>query len=180
MRSLCCFLLLFTAPIPCLSGAIKDIQTCKLNNEHEIKLISLQTLDGDTPYITFDNIIVSAFFNLDIVSGEIILSKCINNSLIFALDYGSPYIKGCLITKLKPRTKLEYEPEGFCFAERYIPESVWFGKSNTLVLIKNTEGVGEWQGRYIVYDSKTEEGHVYNELPDMRDYKVYYLNSNKK
>ncbi|EAM7923127.1 hypothetical protein FA099_22445, partial [Salmonella enterica] len=120
------FLMIF--PCYCLLGNIKNIKDCKLEDGNRVKLISLRTVDGSTPYLIFDNVIVSAFLDGTIYSGDIILSKCIHHSLIFALNYGAPYMKGCLITGVSVSAERKYQPNGFCFAERNIPESVWFGE----------------------------------------------------
>ncbi|EBM4619106.1 hypothetical protein D0O26_24200, partial [Salmonella enterica] len=129
------FLMIF--PCYCLLGNIKNIKDCKLEDGNRVKLISLRTVDGSTPYLIFDNVIVSAFLDGTIYSGDIILSKCIHHSLIFALNYGAPYMKGCLITGGSVSAERKYQPNGFCFAERNIPESVWFGEEHTLIIIKN-------------------------------------------
>ncbi|MEO3988826.1 hypothetical protein [Pseudocitrobacter cyperus] len=171
------YLLIFLLmPFYCLSGTIKDIETCELNEGLEVKLISLRTIDGDTPYLVFDNVIVNAFLEGKETSGDLVLAKCINHSLIFALNYGSPYIKGCLITGLIAMTKVEVKPDWFCFAERNIPESVWFGKINTLIIIKNDNAVGEWQGRYVIYDN-TKETYSSDALPDTNGYEIYNLSN---
>ncbi|EEK8087548.1 hypothetical protein G3168_004774, partial [Salmonella enterica subsp. enterica serovar Javiana] len=125
------FLMIF--PCYCLLGNIKNIKDCKLEDGNRVKLISLRTVDGSTPYLIFDNVIVSAFLDGTIYSGDIILSKCIHHSLIFALNYGAPYMKGCLITGGSVSAERKYQPNGFCFAERNIPESVWFGEEHTLI-----------------------------------------------
>ncbi|EAO6934681.1 hypothetical protein JIA67_004383, partial [Salmonella enterica] len=127
------FLMIF--PCYCLLGNIKNIKDCKLEDGNRVKLISLRTVDGSTPYLIFDNVIVSAFLDGTIYSGDIILSKCIHHSLIFALNYGAPYMKGCLITGVSVSAERKYQPNGFCFAERNIPESVWFGEEHTLIII---------------------------------------------
>ncbi|EGD0786453.1 hypothetical protein IAR18_002818, partial [Salmonella enterica] len=129
------FLMIF--PCYCLLGNIKNIKDCMLEDGNRVKLISLRTVDGSTPYLIFDNVIVSAFLDGTIYSGDIILSKCIHHSLIFALNYGAPYMKGCLITGVSVSAERKYQPNGFCFAERNIPESVWFGEEHTLIIIKN-------------------------------------------
>ncbi|ECH3343048.1 hypothetical protein FOW61_23310, partial [Salmonella enterica] len=129
------FLMIF--PCYCLLGNIKNIKDCKLEDGNRVKLISLRTVDGSTPYLIFDNVIVSAFLDGTIYSGDIILSKCIHHSLIFALNYGAPYMKGCLITGVSVSAERKYQPNGFCFTERNIPESVWFGEEHTLIIIKN-------------------------------------------
>ncbi|ECE1677254.1 hypothetical protein LNQ01_004436, partial [Salmonella enterica] len=126
------FLMIF--PCYCLLGNIKNIKDCKLEDGNRVKLISLRTVDGSTPYLIFDNVIVSAFLDGTIYSGDIILSKCIHHSLIFALNYGAPYMKGCLITGVSVSAERKYQPNGFCFAERNIPESVWFGEEHTLII----------------------------------------------
>ncbi|EAP4272420.1 hypothetical protein D0B44_12765, partial [Salmonella enterica] len=133
------FLMIF--PCYCLLGNIKNIKDCKLEDGNRVKLISLRTVDGSTPYLIFDNVIVSAFLDGTIYSGDIILSKCIHHSLIFALNYGAPYMKGCLITGVSVSAERKYQPNGFCFAERNIPESVWFGEEHTLIIIKNDNSV---------------------------------------
>ncbi|EEA0056336.1 hypothetical protein DC532_23310, partial [Salmonella enterica] len=125
------FLMIF--PCYCLLGNIKNIKDCKLEDGNRVKLISLRTVDGSTPYLIFDNVIVSAFLDGTIYSGDIILSKCIHHSLIFALNYGAPYMKGCLITGVSVSAERKYQPNGFCFTERNIPESVWFGEEHTLI-----------------------------------------------
>ncbi|EPB0512768.1 hypothetical protein ACRABS_003080 [Salmonella enterica subsp. enterica] len=166
-------------PCYCLSGDIKNIKDCKLDEDNRVKLISLHTVDGNTPYLIFDNVIVSAFLDGSIYSGDIILSKCIHHSLIFALNYGAPYMKGCLITGGSASAERKYQPNGFCFSERNIPESVWFGEDHTLIIIKNNNSVGEWRGNYIIYDSRGDEAQTFNKLPDTKNYKIYRLDLNK-
>lgn len=73
----------------------------------------------------------------------------------------------------------KYQPNGFCFAERNIPESVWFGEDHTLIIIKNNNSVGEWRGNYIIYDSRGDEAQTFNKLPDTKNYKIYRLDLNK-
>ncbi|HAX1597372.1 TPA: hypothetical protein J0720_001218, partial [Escherichia coli] len=88
---------------PCFSGdKIKIVKTCQLKKNESVQLLSLRTIDGDTLYLKFRNVITGAFLDTPTKSydffGDVVLSQCINGSLIFALEYGSPYIKGCLVT----------------------------------------------------------------------------------
>ncbi|HHC4720495.1 TPA: hypothetical protein ACN6ZO_000612 [Escherichia albertii] len=85
----------------CLSATINNLQNCAITEEKEVTLLSLKTIDGDTPYLAFDNIITPAFLDGSIKSGELVLAKCVNHALIFALSYGPPYISGCLVTGVK-------------------------------------------------------------------------------
>ncbi|MEW9726752.1 hypothetical protein [Escherichia coli] len=130
------------------------MKTCQLKKNESVQLLSLRTIDGDTLYLKFRNVITGAFLDTPTKSydflGDVVLSQCINGSLIFALEYGSPYIKGCLVTGWENGFKGKNSPEGFCFAERNIPEAVWFGKNNILIIIRNQMDVGTWKGKYII------------------------------
>ena len=142
---------------PCFSGdKIKIVKTCQLKKNESVQLLSLRTIDGDTLYLKF-----------------------INGSLIFALEYGSPYIKGCLVTGWENGFKGKNSPEGFCFAERNIPEAVWFGKNNILIIIRNQMDVGTWKGKYIIYDNAKKSGeraYSSDNLPSKDGYIIFALN----
>lgn len=100
-----------------------------------MQLLSLRTIDGDTLYLKFRNVITGAFLDTPTKSydffGDVVLSQCINGSLIFALEYGSPYIKGCLVTGwemgLKVRTLLKaFVSQREIFPKRYGLEKTIF------------------------------------------------------
>ena len=168
--------------LPCFADSIKEVKSCTSEQGEEIQLLSLKTIDGDTLYLKFRNIITGAFIDNPSGShdfvGDIAFSKCINNSFIFALEYGSPYTKGCLVNGWGNGDKGKNEPEGFCFAERDKPESIWFGKDNILVVIKNKENNGVKDTKYIIYDSNKPDGerssHI-DKLPSNTGYKIFNL-----
>lgn len=121
--------ILFLVSFCSLSSTTKTIQTCELKGGDLIKLVTHQTVDGDTPYFTFRQVIRSALLDdKNIYSGGIILSKCVNHTLIFNFNYGSPYLKGCLVTGVIKKPQAKDSLEGFCFSERNNPDSIWFGK----------------------------------------------------
>lgn len=172
LKNSCTLLFLIFLPFYCISGGMKNIKNCKLDSGIEVKLISMQTDDGSIPYLMFDNIIASAFLDGSILAGDVVLAKCINHSLIFALNYGPPYMKGCLITDLiDDGKKKNHHPKGVCFAERNTPESIWFSEKHSLIIIKNDKNTGEWNGKYIVYDSREKEAQSFNHLPDKKNIK---------
>lgn len=107
-----------------------------------------------------------------------VLSQCINGSLIFALEYGSPYIKGCLVTGWENGFKGKNSPEGFCFAEKYSRSGmVW--KNNILIIIRNQMDVGTWKGKYIIYDNAKKSGeraYSSDNLPSKDGYIIFALN----
>lgn len=141
----------------CLFMDIKNIKDCKLEEGNKVKLILLSIVDGSMLYLIFDNVIVSVFFDGSIYFGDIIFLKCIYYFFIFVLNYGVFYMKGCLIMGLSVSVERSYKFNGFCFVERNILEFVWFGEDYMLIIIKNNNSVGEWCGKYIIYDSCGDE-----------------------
>jgi hypothetical protein len=163
----------------CLADSIRDVKICDLKQDEKIHLLSLKTIDGDTLYLRFRNIITGAFLddskNSHQFFGNIKLSKCVNNSLVFSLEYGSPYIKGCVVTGWENGFKGKNDPEGFCFAEKDLPESIWFGDKNTLIVIRNE--ISALDGEYTVYDSarKMVSVHITLTLSHLkRDIKYFH------
>ncbi|WP_075207076.1 hypothetical protein [Franconibacter helveticus] len=163
----------------CLADSVRIVKTCGLKQEEKIQLVAVKTIDGDTLYLKFRNILMKAFLEPGednyLSVGDIALASCVNHSLIFALNYGSPYLKGCLITAWNESNN---RPEAFCFAGRNIPESVWFGKGNVLIVIPNQMDVGSWHSKYVIYDYAKEPGkRAYSSdfLPSRESYKVYQV-----
>lgn len=167
-----------------MADTIKEVSHCELKQGEEIKLLTLKTIDGNTLYLNFRNIITGAFIDNVVASndfvGDIVFSKCINNSLIFGLEYGSPYIKGCLVTSWGGGDKGGIDPGGICFAEKNIPESVWFGANNILIVIKNLASDDVVDSKYIIYDSSKKSGerssHL-DKLPPQEGYKIFYIHN---
>ncbi len=184
MKKLCAmFILLLLSTVSFAEKDIQLIKSCELKQKERVGLLSLKTIDGNTLYLKFKNIITGAFLDNHGKSydytGDIVLSRCINESLFFALNYGSPYIKGCLVTGWENGEKGKNSPEGLCFAERNIPESIWFGESNILVVIRNQKGVGSWGGEYIIYDNAKNAGeraYSSDTLPSVKGYTIFYIN----
>ncbi|MDK9355126.1 hypothetical protein QQF54_00215 [Lelliottia sp. V106_10] len=144
-----------------------------------MQLISVKTIDGDTLYLKFRNILTGAFLepweDNYLTVGDIVLSTCVNNSLVFAINYGSPYLKGCLVTGWNEN---DNKPESFCFAERNTPEAVWFGQKNILIIIRNQMDVGSWHGKYIIYDNSKKSGERASSsdvLPSKHGYKIFQV-----
>ncbi|VCY84982.1 hypothetical protein BANRA_03680 [Escherichia coli] len=49
---------------PCFSGdKIKIVKTCQLKKNESVQLLSLRTIDGDTLYLKFRNVITGAFLD---------------------------------------------------------------------------------------------------------------------
>ncbi len=66
---------------PCFSGdKIKIVKTCQLKKNESVQLLSLRTIDGDTLYLKFRNVITGAFLDTPTKSydffGDVVLSQC--------------------------------------------------------------------------------------------------------
>lgn len=83
------------------------------------------TIDGDALYLKFRSILVNAFLNQGddnhLSFGDVVLSVRVNTSLLFNLNYGSSFLKGCLISSWNNSI---HRPDAFGFVERNTPESV--------------------------------------------------------
>lgn len=42
-----------------------------------------------------------------------------------------------------------------------------------MIVIKNDNNVGEWNGKYIIYDSKSKDAYSSNELPKKESYDIH-------
>ncbi len=89
--------------------------------------------------------------------GRIALSRCVGRTLVFVLNYGSPYLKGVAI-RLNPVTHVE---ERIYFAEKALPRWLYSGRRAMWVIIPN-EG-GETDGKYLVY--RYSEGRLTESAP---------------
>lgn len=169
---------LFIFSLPCLADSIKTIETCNLKQNEKIQLISVNTIDGDTLYLNFRNIITDAYSDPgednSLNVGDIVLSKCINKTLIYAMNYGSPYLKGCLVSAWSEENK----PESFCFAEKDLPKSIWFGKEKKLIVIINKNEISSLNGKYTIYDSSRkigERSYYTDKLPSKVGYEIFTI-----
>lgn len=64
-------------------------------------------------------------------------------------------------------------------SQRNIPEAVWFGKNNILIIIRNQMDVGTWKGKYIIYDNAKKSGeraYSSDNLPSKDGYMIFALN----
>jgi hypothetical protein len=96
--------------------------------------------------------------------GSIALAACIHNTLIFAIDYGPPYLKGVAIRR-NPGTRAI---ERLYFSEKALPHWLFEDDRRMLVIIPN---IGyETSEKYLVYEyssgkGQTEDGTPTNKLP---------------
>jgi len=136
--------------------------SCKMTSGDRVILKNLQPIgnyayleidgkeylaDGDKPYIEINGK-TSLAFDKDETYGivtELVLTKCIQHTLIFALSIGSPYPRGFAIQQ----NSSTHQYERIYFAEKALPHWLYFKKDEWGVIIPN---IGyETDKKYLVY-----------------------------
>ncbi|MET3819331.1 hypothetical protein ACVK00_003396 [Burkholderia sp. PvR073] len=146
-------------------GALRSIISCPLEDGSRITLMAKSHgVDGDSLFVQVRGKTEHAFLDMpdtDFV-GRIVLSKCVDKTLVFALDYGSPYLKGVAIRQ-NPKTHVE---ERIYFAEKSLPRWLYVGRQEMLVIIPN-EGY-ETDKKYLVYRYLAGKGQPTESTPTDR------------
>ncbi|MGV2293107.1 hypothetical protein AAHK20_30665 [Trinickia sp. YCB016] len=84
--------------------------------------------------------------------GNVALARCVGGALVFALEYGPPYLKGVAIRR-NPKTHAD---ERIYFAEKALPRWLYLSNQEMLVVIPN-EG-HETDKKYLVYQYVSGKG----------------------
>lgn len=91
--------------------------------------------------------------------GEVVLAACVQRTLVYALNYGPPYLKG-VAWRINPRTR---QAERIDFAEKALPAYLDVGPRGMTLVFPN-EG-GEHDLRYTLYRSGSAEAEPSDTLP---------------
>ena len=144
------------------AGGLRQVLSCPLADGSCIALDARSHgLDGDALFVRRGHKTGRAFLDMpetDFV-GRIALSRCVGKTLVFVLNYGSPYLKGVAI-RLNPVTHVE---ERIYFAEKALPRWLYSGRREMWVIIPN-EG-GETDGKYLVYRYSGSKGRPSESTP---------------
>lgn len=144
------------------AGGLRQVLSCPLADGSRIALDARSHgLDGDALFVRRGRKTGRAFLDMpetDFV-GRIALSRCVGKTLVFVLDYGSPYLKGVAI-RLNPVTHVE---ERIYFAEKALPRWLYSRRGEMWVIIPN-EG-GETDGKYLVYRYSGSKGRPSESTP---------------
>lgn len=154
----------------------KSILSCPLADGTKISLLAEPTAEGQRLLLELDHKIETAFSDMpdsDFL-GEVALAKCAQSSLVFAINYGSPYLKGAVIRK-NPAT---YKIERINFAEKSLPSYLYLGRTRMRLLIPNIGN--EVSTKFVVYDYLSEKGQPdettgVDAVPSKRGFKVMQL-----
>jgi len=139
-------------------------------------LLSTSSEDGQRLSVKIDNHTETAFTDMpdsDFV-GEVAMAKCTGSGLIYAMNYGSPYLKGAFIRR-HPGSKVL---ERIDFAEKALPVSLYLNAQQMRLVIPNNGY--EIPEKFIVYDytspqGKPEEPKGMNVMPDKKGFEIIKL-----
>jgi hypothetical protein len=110
--------------------------------------------DGDALFVDEGGKTQPAFLDMPDTQfvGNVVLARCVGGALVFALEYGPPYLKGVAIRR-NPQTHAD---ERIYFAEKALPKWLYLSKQEMLVVIPN-EG-HETDKKYLVYQYVSGKG----------------------
>ncbi|MFJ4194004.1 hypothetical protein [Pseudomonas sp. NPDC089534] len=177
MKSAWWFLIVSVLFQPALADTKEVLVECPFSDGTSASLLTTSSADGQRLFVKIDNQTQAAFTDMpdsDFV-GEIVLAKCAGSSLIYAMNYGSPYLKGAVLRKNPTSGSLER----IDFAEKAVPSLLYLGSQRMRLVIPN-EGY-EVSSKFLVYDYSAKSGQSpeakgINALPDRKGYKVITLN----
>jgi hypothetical protein len=110
--------------------------------------------DGDALFVDEAGKTQPAFLDMPDTQfvGNVALARCVGGALVFALEYGPPYLKGVAIRR-NPQTHAD---ERIYFAEKALPKWLYLSNQEMLVVIPN-EG-HETDKKYLVYQYVSGKG----------------------
>lgn len=167
------FMPLFFAVSFASASPFEKIRSCRLEDGSHAMLLAENTIDGKRLHLKINGINEPIFSDIpraDFV-GEIVLAKCVHGVLIFAINYGSPYLKGEVVRKRKNSEHIDR----ISYAEKALPRWLYFNRKFMRLIIPNVGN--EVSYRYLIYDYSVESGQPdeargSNTLPNERYFNV--------
>ncbi|MDI2591078.1 hypothetical protein POF45_06475 [Pseudomonas sp. 681] len=132
----------------------KPIINCLLSDGTQASLLAESSADGQRLFVNIDKKTQPAFTDMpdaDFV-GEVVMARCAGSSLIFALDYGSPYLKGVVLRK----NPVSHSIERIDFAEKALPTFLYLGQTQMRLVFPNIGN--ETPKRFLIYDYVSGKG----------------------
>jgi hypothetical protein len=161
---------------PAYAQPLKTILTCPLAGHSKVSLLAEPAEDGHRLFVKLDGNTHIAFTDMpqeDFI-GRIVLAKCVSSTLMFALEYGSPYMKGVVLRK----NPVTHSVEQIDFAEKALPRWLYLGPQQMRLVMPN-EGY-EVPTKLLLYDYVAGKGQAetaigIDTLPEARGFKVVHL-----
>lgn len=154
----------------------KSILGCPFSDGTQVSLLVESTAEGQRLFLELDQKTQTVFTDMpdtDFV-GQVVLAKCVSSCFIFALNYGSPYLKGAVLRK----NPVSHSIERIDFAEKALPRWLYLGQEQMRLVIPNIGN--EVAGMFRVYDyfagkGQPEEAGSVDVRPDTHGFKVLRL-----
>lgn len=170
------FLIAALLGAPAYAGQSKIILNCPLSDGTNASLLAETDAEGQRLRLNLDKKIQPAFTDMpdsDFV-GEVVLAKCASSSLIFVMDYGSPYLKGVVLRK----NPVSHSIERIDFAEKALPHYLYLGQKQMRLVIPNIGN--EVSTKFLIYDyvsgkGQPDEAVGSDVVPNVRGFKVVRL-----
>jgi len=148
---------------PANPASMKTILSCQLESGSQVQLQSQAdpVQDGDRFYLTLNGKMDDALVDIPGANyvGKLVLSKCVDHVLIFAISYGAPYFKGRVLRSPAETTSLQ----NIDFSEKSLPTLIYLNKWETKLVIPN---IGyEVTSKYLVYRTRAGKGQDESATP---------------
>ncbi|MQA21160.1 hypothetical protein [Rugamonas rivuli] len=130
------------------------VRSCQLDDGSQVALLAEPTVEGNRFHLKIDGAVGTAFDDMpdtDVI-GNVALAKCVDRSLVFAISYGPPYLKGAVVRK----NPVSHRLERIDFSEKALPRWLYVNSREMQLVIPN---IGhEVASRYLVYRYSAADG----------------------
>lgn len=162
------------------AASLSTVSTCQLDDQSRVVLKAQPAVDGNRFFLQIDGNVEKAFTDMpdtDFV-GTIALATCVDHVLVFAINYGPPYLKGVAIRK----NPISHKIERIDFSEKALPRWLYVN-SNAMQLVIPNIGY-EVKGKYLVYQytadaGQPEEPLATDAMPSKLGFKVLNVTANE-
>lgn len=163
--------------VPVAAAPPRPILSCPMaDGTRAVLLAQSHGLDGKSLFLQIDGKTAPAFQDMPDTEfvGDVVLAKCADKTMVFALNYGPPYLKGIALRK----NPISHAEERIYFAEKALPRWLYTSKDDMLVIIPNA-GL-ETDRKYLVYrydagHGQPGEGAAVDLLPPAKTYSVIVI-----
>ena len=148
--------------LPVAAAPPRPILSCPMaDGTKAVLLAKSHGLDGKSLLLQIDGKTTPAFQDMPDTEfvGDVVLAKCADKTIVFALNYGPPYLKGIALRK-NPVSHVE---ERIYFAEKALPRWLYTSDEEMLIVIPNA-GL-ETDQKYLVYRFIAGQGQPEESAP---------------
>lgn len=151
-----------------------SLLTCDLGSGYKATLLGeAHGIEGKVLFLDINGNVEKAFLDFPDASlvGNVVLAKCVDHVLVFAMNYGPPYLKGMAVRFNADTSRIEQ----INFSEKSLPSWIYTNPRSLLVVFPNKGH--ESNKRFVVYqfvagEGQGEEPEGFDTLPKRVGYKA--------